>query len=94
VPQPSVPLNVFQRLIRRWEEVHPYNAAQVLKVSTLPELKRIERAWSDAMETSGLGRVQVDGTIFRHEQLNGELTDTPCACCPRARRSRISSLRN
>jgi hypothetical protein len=73
---------VFQRLIRRWEEVHPYNAAQVLKVTSLPELKCIERAWSEAMETSGLGRVQVDGTIFRHEQLNGELIRYPVRVLP------------
>ena len=82
MPQASVPLNVFQRLIRRWEEVHPYNAAQVLKVTTLPDQKCVERAWSDALAATGLGRVQVDGTIFRHELLNGELIRYPVRVLP------------
>ena len=34
-------INVFQRLARQWDEIHPYNAAQILKLSGVPDLSAL-----------------------------------------------------
>lgn len=69
-----VPLNVFQRLARQWDVVHPYNAAQVLKIAGNPDLGQLQQAYHDTLESLGLGRVRVDGQTFCYECLNGELS--------------------
>ena len=77
-----VPLNAFQRLARAWERVHPYNAAQVLRVRGALDLPAVERAWAAALEGTGLGRVRMVGEAFRHESLNGELMRYPVRLLP------------
>jgi hypothetical protein len=79
---PLVPLNAFQRLARAWERVHPYNAAQVLRVRGPLDLPALERAWAAALEGTGLGRVRMVGEAFRHESLNGELMRYPVRVRP------------
>src|SRR5687768_1840738 len=69
----SSTLNVFQRLARQWDAIHPYNAAQVVKIEGAPDLAALQDAWHDAMNDLGLGRVQVNGKSFRYECLNGEM---------------------
>src|ERR1044071_9427537 len=70
----SSPINVFQRLTRQWDQVHPYNAAQVLKIAGSPDLAALQSAWHDAMNDLGLGRVRVETNRFRYECLNGEMS--------------------
>jgi len=67
-------INVFQRLARQWDALHPYNAAQVLKIKGAPSLDLLQNAWHDAMEDMGLGRVHVEGHNLRYECLNGEMS--------------------
>ena len=64
-PRPQVRLNVFQRLIRSWETVHPYNAAQVLKISGQADMGAIDRAWQRALYALGLGPVEAAGGVYR-----------------------------
>ena len=64
-----LPLNMFQRLVRTWEEVHPYNAAQVLQFGGIPDVQAIQSAWHRALTALGLGRVRVEGTTFFYERL-------------------------
>jgi hypothetical protein len=47
------PLNVFQRLARTWDAVHPYNAGQACRVSGtfLPE--RVDASWNAAANMLG-----------------------------------------
>jgi hypothetical protein len=66
-------LNVFQRLARQWDQIHPYNAAQVLKIEGTPDLAALQEAWHDALNDLGLGRVQLSGDSFHYECLNGEM---------------------
>jgi hypothetical protein len=66
-------LNVFQRLARQWDRLHPYNAAQILKIEGAPCAQALQDAWHDAMNDLGLGRVHLEGTSFRYECLNGEM---------------------
>lgn len=64
-------LNVFQRLVRQWDRVHPYNAAQVLRVAGRTDVLAIRRAWHAALSTLGLGPARVQGYDFRFEAVNG-----------------------
>jgi hypothetical protein len=64
-------LNVFQRLVRQWDTVHPYNAAQVLRLRGKPDLLAIRRAWHSTLATLGLGPVCVRGRQFHFEAVNG-----------------------
>ena len=52
---PARPLNVFQRLARTWDAVHPYNAAQACRVAgTFPE-RDAAAAWTRAARDARLG---------------------------------------
>lgn len=71
-------LNLFQRLTRRWERIHPYNAAQVMRISGRLDLDRATQTWGDTLCGLGLGKVAVlVGHRFRHEPINGELARYP-----------------
>jgi len=48
-------LNIFQRVVRRWDQVHPYNAAQVLKIAGSADLESTQNAWRQSLLTLGLG---------------------------------------
>ncbi|HWE02599.1 MAG TPA: hypothetical protein VG326_09340 [Tepidisphaeraceae bacterium] len=65
-------LNMFQRLVRSWEAVHPYNAAQALKLSGAPDQTAINAAWHRSLAAFGLGRVRASGSSFGYEILNGD----------------------
>ena len=75
-------LNVFQRLVRTWEEVHPYNAAQVVTLKSAVTSHDAQRAWYQVLESMGLGRVRVDSRQFIYEALNGEATRYPLRALP------------
>jgi NRPS condensation-like uncharacterized protein len=64
-------LNVFQRLVRQWDELHPYNAAQILHLRGLPDLDRWTNEWNRTLRELGLGRMHVRDGRFSVEQLNG-----------------------
>jgi len=70
----KAPINVFQRLARQWDAMHPYNAAQVLKIEGTPSPSALQEAWHDALNDLGLGRVHVNGRGFYFECLNGEMS--------------------
>ena len=76
-------LNLFQRLTRRWEAVHPYNAAQILRISGRLEPSSAAGAWAEALWALGLGRVRViEPSRFCHEALNGEMDRYPLTVLP------------
>lgn len=75
-------LNVFQRLVRTWEEVHPYNAAQVVTLKTAVAPHEAQRAWYQVLEAMGLGRVRVDSRHLKYEPLNGEASRYPLRVVP------------
>src|SRR3954468_7970420 len=71
------PLNVFQRLVLQWERIHPYNAAQALKLAGRPDAAGLTQAWQETLNALSLGRVRRRGTRFQHEAINGELERYP-----------------
>jgi hypothetical protein len=64
-------LNVFQRLVRQWDQLHPYNAAQVLRIRGRADVGRIQQAWIDTISIMGLGKLRLSGNRFAYESLNG-----------------------
>jgi len=70
-------LNIFQRLTRRWEAIHPYNAAQVMRIDGRVAADEAANAWAEALRGLGLGRVHLTKQSYRHEPLNGEFADYP-----------------
>jgi hypothetical protein len=64
-------LNVFQRLVRQWDTVHPYNAAQILHLAGEPNLAAIRHAWRSTLSVLGLGPVHVRGRDYHFESVNG-----------------------
>ena|SRR5690348_11016855 len=70
-------LNIFQRLVRTWEAVQPYNAAQVLTVDSAIGPQTAQLAWESALASLGLGRVRIDGRYLSHEVLNGDSSRYP-----------------
>jgi hypothetical protein len=79
---PPTPLNMFQRLVLQWDRLHPYNAAQVLKLAGTADPARIAAAWQSTLTTLGLGRIELNGRRFHHQTLNGELQRYPVQLVP------------
>lgn len=76
-------LNLFQRLTRRWEKIHPYNAAQIMRLGGRLELERATEIWGETLRALGLGKVAVlSDHRFRHEPINGELARYPVQGLP------------
>lgn len=75
--QSTAPLNAFQKLQRLWETVHPYNAAQVLKIAGPADREAVNRAWREAIAATGLGPVRADEKSFTFQTPNGHLAAEP-----------------
>lgn len=60
-------LNVFQRVMRLWDVVHPYNAVQVLKLGGGADIARLGETWRAMSAALGVGKVTVNGVGFYHE---------------------------
>jgi hypothetical protein len=78
----SAKLNVFQRLIRQWDSLHPYNVVQMVKVRGSMNIEALRWAWDDAMQSLGLGLVAVAGNCYRFECLNGQAIHHTVRLCP------------
>jgi hypothetical protein len=66
------PINIFQKLMRKWDAVHPYNAAQVMTIHGEPDLPALTAAWQAALAAAGLGRVRTREDRYRFESMNGD----------------------
>jgi hypothetical protein len=65
-------LNGFQRVILLWEEIHPYNAACVLKLEGLLDGKILQDAIQTTCRMAGLGRLVIDAkkAVLHYEPLD------------------------
>jgi len=66
-------LNVFQRLIRQWDVLHPYNAGQMMKLAGRTDICAIEQVWCQTLRELGLGPVNVRERDFWFVPLNGQV---------------------
>ncbi|MEZ0265189.1 MAG: hypothetical protein ACAI43_10715 [Phycisphaerae bacterium] len=69
--------NCFQQIMRLWDRVHPYNAAQVMHVRGPADVARLRAAWTDALTTLGVGRAYVTADGFRHGPPGGRGDEIP-----------------
>lgn len=60
-----VRLNVFQRLIHQWESLHPYNAAQVMRLSGEVDLVHLQSTWDNTLNDLRMERVETDPDRYR-----------------------------
>jgi hypothetical protein len=68
----TAPINIFQKLMQKWEAVHPYNAAQVMDIRGEPNRAALQSAWNTALVSTGLGKINRAGNRYRFEELNGQ----------------------
>lgn len=59
-----IKLNVFQRLTRQWDAMHPYNGAQLMRLPGLPDIDRLSRTLSSTLTDLGIGEFEVRGRDF------------------------------
>lgn len=78
----AIPLNVFQRLLRGWEVVHPYNAAQVMEIRRELDPAAASAAWAATLDELQLGRVEIRKISYRHICLNGQMNRYPVRVLP------------
>ncbi len=50
----AAPINIFQKLMRKWDAVHPYNAAQAMKLIGEPDHDALQTSWQAALKATGL----------------------------------------
>ncbi|MDB5296929.1 MAG: hypothetical protein JWO31_2912 [Phycisphaerales bacterium] len=82
-PTGPIPLNAFQRIIRGWERVHPYNAAQAMEVRRpAVDPAAAAAAWAATLDEMKLGRVEARAISYRHVGLNGEAARYPLRVLP------------
>lgn len=74
--------NLFQRLVRQWEKLHPYNGVQVMQLRGRVDLPLAQKSWHDALESLGLGGVEIGRGGYRHYSLNGEAIHHTVKPCP------------
>src|SRR5215475_728332 len=67
-------LNVFQRILRGWDSLHPYNAAQMMKLAGEPDRERLRQTWRETLIELGLGPVRAAEGRFRWESSAGTQT--------------------
>ena len=61
-------LNVFQRLTRQWDALHPYNAAQVMRVAVDASDDEVRESYAAMLAALGLsGAVRYSSGRFRFE---------------------------
>ena len=63
----SYSLNIFQRLTRQWDALHPYNAAQLIRLPGKADCSSIESNWRDALRHLGLGTVHVSRGRYSYQ---------------------------
>jgi hypothetical protein len=79
-------LNVFQRLARQWDAIHPYNGAQVVKIAGTVDLELCRKAWLDALAALELGVLCLSEESYRYRQMNGEAMYHGVVLCPEGTR--------
>ncbi|HRH89768.1 MAG TPA: hypothetical protein PLO41_23215, partial [Rubrivivax sp.] len=63
--------NLFQRMMLRWRELHPYNPVHVLCVPRPLDAQRLHQAIAAVLESQGLTGLQVDQRRGRYRYAGG-----------------------
>ena len=90
----SVPFNIFQKLMRRWDVVHPYNAAQVMQLAGDSDSDQWQSAWKSTLNDAGLGAITLHRRHYEFVSLNGHAAAYPVAFPDRSLEDHISVAMN
>ena len=60
-------LDIFQRTMLHWNDLHPYNAIDVVKLPGPPDAGRLQRAIDDTLERHGLTGLAMDASRRRYQ---------------------------
>ena len=67
-------LNLFQRTMLRWRELHPYNAVHVLQIDAPLDCVRLRAGIARTLQDEGLTGLTLDSTRGRYEYRGGPAT--------------------
>ena len=73
-------LNLFQQMMGRWESVHPYNAAHIIRLRGSPDFQSLQRAIETGCSAAGVGELAVDyerGELTYHDAQSVSLEQLP-----------------
>ena len=65
-------LNLFQRTMLRWRDIHPYNAVHVVIVAEALDSARLSDAITQQLQTLGLSNLELDRGRGRYEWHGGQ----------------------
>lgn len=77
-----IPLNIFQKVTRHWDSMHPYNAAQVMRLAAPVDRDRLARTWRETLADLGMGRIELRGQSYRWEPRQDGSPDAPLIDLP------------
>ncbi len=63
-------LNLFQRLMRWWDQAHPYNAIHILSLAGVADLPQMEQAWRETLSAARLGNVTATGRKYAYQPVS------------------------
>jgi len=66
-------LNLFQATMLRWRELHPYSAVHAVRVDTVLDAPKLERAIARELELRGLTHLTLDAARGRFDYGGGEV---------------------
>ena len=81
-------MNVFQKSMLQWNELHPYNAVHVVRISEVLDLERLKRAITATLEGKGLTGLVLNPSAGAYEYQGGPasveitLTDADALSAP------------
>ncbi|HZI82439.1 MAG TPA: hypothetical protein VFF44_00905, partial [Casimicrobiaceae bacterium] len=64
-------LNLFQAMVLRWRELHPYVAVHMVGVAQPLEAARLKEYLAERLDAAGLARIALDSRRRRFEFLGG-----------------------
>jgi len=70
----GVRFNLFQRMMLRWRDLHPYNPVHVVRVPAALEPERLRACIAEHLEALGLTGLSVDSTRWRFSYEGGPAT--------------------
>ena len=56
-------LNVFQRVTRQWDQLHPYNAAQAMQLAGAAGKEKLKSTWDATLDKLNFGKNASDELI-------------------------------
>lgn len=63
-------LNVFQKSMLQWNDLHPYNAVHVVHISESLDVERLRKVISGTLEREGLAGLTIDRRAGRYQYYN------------------------